>query len=61
MRIFILEEINWDDVDGYTHKVLDAYYDNDCAMVERDLMVEQYSFDYETHKRSYRVIGVNLK
>jgi hypothetical protein len=61
MRIFILEEVWWDDADGYSHKLLDAYYDHDHAITERDLMIEQYAFDYESHKRNYRVLGVILK
>jgi hypothetical protein len=61
MKIYVLEEMFWDDCDGHNIKLLDAYYDLDQANIERDLMAEQYGFEYDSHKRSYRVVGVNLK
>ena len=61
MKIYVLEEMFWDDCDGHNIKLLDAYYDLDQANIERDLMADQYGFEYETHSRHYRVIGVNLK
>jgi len=61
MKIYTVKEIWWDDIDGTKTKLLDAYYEFEDAVIHRDLMIEQYSFDYEHHKRNYQVEGVNLK